>query len=74
MFGLFFTDQEKVTTFAQVSECDVAQFKAFFHGMLNLGYYFAPSAYEAGFVSQAHNETIIADTITAAARVLAKIE
>ncbi len=66
MFGLFFTDQDKVTTFDQVSHCDLEQFKAFFHGMLIKGHYFAPSAYEAGFVSAEHSADIIKATISAA--------
>ncbi len=39
MFGLFFTPEEKVSTFAQVMACDQAYFKRFFHGMLDEGIY-----------------------------------
>lgn len=66
MFGLFFT-AEKVETYAQATACDTALFNRFFHGMLKRGVYLAPSAFEAGFVSIAHDDRIIADT-TAAAR------
>ncbi len=65
MFGLFFTD-EKVESYAQATSCDVAMFNRFFHGMLKRGVYLAPSAFEAGFVSIAHSEEIIADTLEAA--------
>ncbi|HKE46572.1 MAG TPA: glutamate-1-semialdehyde 2,1-aminomutase [Rhodanobacteraceae bacterium] len=65
MFGLFFTS-EHVETYAQATRCDVAMFNRFFHGMLKRGVYLAPSAFEAGFVSIAHTEQIIADTLAAA--------
>ena len=65
MFGLFFTS-EKVETYAQATRCDVATFKRFFHAMLERGVYLAPSAFEAGFVSIAHTEQVIADTLDAA--------
>jgi glutamate-1-semialdehyde 2,1-aminomutase len=65
MFGLFFT-AEKVGNFAQATGTDVALFKRFFHGMLKRGVYLAPSAFEAGFMSSAHSEQDIADTLEAA--------
>ncbi|MEO5625859.1 MAG: glutamate-1-semialdehyde 2,1-aminomutase, partial [Dokdonella sp.] len=65
MFGIFFTS-EKVDTYAQATACDVAAFNRFFHGMLKRGVYLAPSAFEAGFVSIAHSEQVIADTLAAA--------
>ncbi|WP_300617986.1 glutamate-1-semialdehyde 2,1-aminomutase [Dokdonella sp.] len=65
MFGLFFTS-EKVETYAQATACDTALFNRFFHGMLRRGVYLAPSAFEAGFVSIAHTEQVIADTFAAA--------
>ena len=70
MFGFFFTGEEKIRNFAQVSACDVERFKRFFHGMLEQGVYLAPSAFEAGFVSAAHTEADIDATIEAARRVL----
>jgi glutamate-1-semialdehyde 2,1-aminomutase len=65
MFGLFFTN-EKVDTYAQAIACDTAAFNRFFHAMLERGVYLAPSAYEAGFMSSAHDEAIITQTIAAA--------
>lgn len=73
MFGLFFTDQAQVTTFADVQKCDTDKFKLFFHHLLEEGVYLAPSAYEAGFISQAHSDEDIAFTIAAAKRALAKL-
>ncbi len=66
MFGLFFTDKESVTSYDEVTQCDINRFKKFFHGMLDHGVYLAPSAYEAGFVSLAHGKTEIQKTIEAA--------
>ena len=65
MFGLFFT-AEKVTSYAQATSADSAMFNRFFHGMLKRGVYLAPSAFEAGFISIAHSEQDIADTLDAA--------
>jgi len=67
MFGLFFTTEKNVTNFRQATSCNVEAFKLFFHGMLKRGIYLAPSAFEAGFVSQAHTEVDIEETIAAAA-------
>jgi len=66
MFGLFFTDAERVVNFAQAGKCNVDAFRAFFHLMLDRGVYLAPSAYEAGFVSSAHTSDHIDATIAAA--------
>ena len=65
MFGLFFTS-EKVDTFKQAMACDAAAFNRFFHAMLDRGVYFAPSAFEAGFMSSAHGDAEIAHTLAAA--------
>jgi glutamate-1-semialdehyde 2,1-aminomutase len=73
MFGLFFTDQDSVKGFADVSRCNVDRFKKFFHAMLQQGIYLAPSAFEAGFVSSAHSDAHIQQTIDSAARVLANL-
>ena len=67
MFGLFFTDADKVTDFAGSMACDQDRFKKFFHAMLDRGVYLAPSAFEAGFVSAAHTDEDIANTLSAAA-------
>jgi len=70
MFGLFFTEEEKITGYAQaVEKCNVERFRKFFHGMLEHGVYLAPSAFEAGFVSSAHTTADLDATIAAAAAV-----
>ena len=69
MFGLFFSSEEKISRFAQVMQCDQALFKRFFHAMLEGGVYLAPSAFEAGFVSAAHNEVDLSQTLEVASRV-----
>lgn len=73
MFGLFFSSEDKITSFAQVTASDQEQFKKFYHGMLEEGIYLAPSAFEAGFVSAAHTNDDIDATIAAAARVFRKM-
>jgi glutamate-1-semialdehyde 2,1-aminomutase len=65
MFGLYFTEQVPAS-FADVSRSDIARFNTFFHRMLEAGVYFAPSAYEAGFVSSAHDDAVLDATIEAA--------
>ncbi|SAK50198.1 glutamate-1-semialdehyde aminotransferase [Caballeronia hypogeia] len=65
MFGLYFMDQVP-GSFAQIQQGDTKRFNAFFHAMLDAGVYFAPSAFEAGFVSSAHDDSIIDATIDAA--------
>ena len=65
MFGLFFAERP-VTSFAEVTACDEAIFKRFFHLMLDRGVYLAPSMYEAGFVSSTHSDQVSDDTWTAA--------
>jgi len=71
MFGFFFTDERIVDRYGKVMACDVERFKRFFHGMLDEGIYFAPSAYEAGFMSAAHTAADIDATVAAATRVFA---
>lgn len=66
MFGIFFTEQKEVTSYAEVMKCDTEKFKVFFHKMLDLGVYLAPSAFEAGFMSLAHTDEDIAKTLEAA--------
>ncbi|MGS1077991.1 glutamate-1-semialdehyde 2,1-aminomutase [Pseudoxanthomonas beigongshangi] len=65
MFGMFFTDQY-VDTYAQAVACDIGAFNRFFHAMLDRGVFLAPSAFEAGFMSSAHDGAIIEQTIAAA--------
>jgi glutamate-1-semialdehyde 2,1-aminomutase len=74
MFGLFFTEADKVTDFAGSMACDQARFRAFFHGMLEHGVYLAPSAFEAGFVSAAHTDADIDSTLNAAEAVFAGLD
>jgi len=73
MFGYFFTEEETVSNFAQVSHCNVERFKRFYHGMLEQGVYLAPSAFEAGFVSAAHAGQDIEATLDAAEQVFASL-
>jgi glutamate-1-semialdehyde 2,1-aminomutase len=73
MFGLFFTDAGSVSCFADVSACDLPRFQGFFHAMLDRGVYLAPSAFEAGFVSSAHDDTAIQETLDAAEQAFASL-
>jgi glutamate-1-semialdehyde 2,1-aminomutase len=66
MFGLFFSENDKISRFSQVMACDQERFKRFFHAMLVEGVYLAPSAFEAGFVSATHNDDVIEKTLDAA--------
>jgi glutamate-1-semialdehyde 2,1-aminomutase len=74
MFGIFFTEQDKVTDFAGSTACNQERFRAFFHAMLEHGVYLAPSSFEAGFISAAHSNDDIAATITAAETVFASLD
>ncbi len=74
MFGLYFTDQEDITSFDAMLKCDVAAFRQFFHGMLERGVNLAPSAFEAGFISAAHSDEDIAFTIQAAKETFAQMK
>jgi glutamate-1-semialdehyde 2,1-aminomutase len=65
MFGLFFSEA-RVETFGQAMASDRAAFNRFFRTMLERGVYFAPSAFEAGFMSTAHGDAVIAETLDAA--------
>lgn len=66
MFSLFFTDAEQVQDFDAVQTCNIEHYKQFFHGMLDKGIYFAPSAFETSFVSGAHLDEEIELTLNAA--------
>ena len=74
MFGLFFTEQNTVRSLQEVQHCDGDAFKRFFHAMLREGVYFAPSAFEAGFMSQAHGDKEIQKTIQAAEKVFSMLQ
>ncbi|MBW7860671.1 MAG: glutamate-1-semialdehyde 2,1-aminomutase [Rhodocyclaceae bacterium] len=69
MFGLYFGERVP-GSFAEVMACDREAFNRFFHAMLDAGYYFAPSAFEAGFVCAAHTAEDIEATVAAAREVL----
>jgi glutamate-1-semialdehyde 2,1-aminomutase len=73
MFGLFFTEEESVTSFDQVMNCNQERFNSFFHGMLKQGIYLAPSSFEAGFVSKAHSNEDIEKTIMSAKIIIADL-
>lgn len=68
MFGLYFR-RNIPTSYAEVMECDREAFNRFFHAMLREGIYFAPSAFEAGFVSAAHGNEEISKTLFAAEKI-----
>jgi glutamate-1-semialdehyde 2,1-aminomutase len=65
MFG-FFLLPELPQNYAQVLKTNGARFNQLFHGLLDRGVYIAPALYEAGFVSAAHTEQDIADTVAIA--------
>ncbi|OGT53132.1 MAG: glutamate-1-semialdehyde-2,1-aminomutase [Gammaproteobacteria bacterium RIFCSPHIGHO2_12_FULL_41_15] len=71
MFGLFFNDAEEIHDFATVMKGHVDLFNRFFHAMLEAGFYFAPSMYEAGFVSFAHTKNDIQKVLETADGVFA---
>ena len=70
MFG-FFLFPELPQNYAKVISTDNKRFNTLFHGMLDRGVYFAPALYEAGFMSAAHTEADIAETVAAAKEVFA---
>ncbi|WPB57515.1 glutamate-1-semialdehyde 2,1-aminomutase [Xylophilus sp. GOD-11R] len=72
MFGFFLLD-ELPQHYAQVLKSDTAKFGKLFHGLLDRGVYIAPALYEAGFVSAAHTDADIDETIAAAAEVFASL-
>jgi len=73
MFGMFFTDAAYVDTYSQAVACDTAAFNRFFHAMLARGVFLAPSAFEAGFMSSAHDASVIEATIAAAREAFAEL-
>lgn len=72
MFGIYFLP-ERPTGFADVMKADQQAFNRFFHEMLGRGVYFAPSTFEAGFVSIAHTDDVIAQTVEAARGAFAEV-
>jgi glutamate-1-semialdehyde 2,1-aminomutase len=73
MWGIFFSEEEKIVNYNQVMKCDTERFAHFFHGMLEEGVYLAPASYEAGFMSAAHSDEDITHTLSAAEQVFARI-
>ncbi len=69
MFGIYFSGSP-VRNFDEAKACDLAFFKRFFNAMLQQGVYLAPSAFEAGFISAAHSDKIIDETLKATERAL----
>ncbi|MEZ7996727.1 MAG: aspartate aminotransferase family protein, partial [Halioglobus sp.] len=59
--------------YQQVMACDSAAFNRFFHQMLEQGVYLAPAPYEAGFMSSAHSDDDIAQTIDIARAAFASL-
>ena len=72
MFGLYFNG-EYVDTYAKSVASDTQQFRRFFGGMLERGVFLAPSAFEAGFMSAAHSNQDIDETVAAASQVMAEL-
>ena len=70
MLTMFFTDIERVKNYADAKTCDTARFGKFFNGMLERGIYLAPSQFEACFVSLAHTDADIDNTLQAAEDVM----
>ncbi|WP_290631560.1 glutamate-1-semialdehyde 2,1-aminomutase [Aquisalimonas sp.] len=73
MLGLFFTEDGPVRTYQQVVDSDTARYGRFFHGMLENGVYLAPAAFEASFVSTAHDADVVELTLDMAARVMQQL-
>lgn len=74
MFGFCFTEKKHIADYADIAASDEELFKKFYHAMLDKGIYFAPSMYEAGFVSSAHGEQEIHKTQEAAEQVLSQLK
>lgn len=74
MVGGFFTDVSPVTNFKQVMAGNIERFNRFFHGMLDEGVYLAPACYETGFMSAAHSDEDIDETLAAADRVFQSLK
>ena len=73
MFSLFFDAAQPVASFQQVANANTGAFARFFHAMLDLGVYLAPSAFEVGFLGAQHTQDILDATLTAADQALAAI-
>jgi len=69
MMTLFFTDAE-VDDFASAKTSDTARYAAFFRALLERGVYFAPSQFEAAFISAAHTDSLLEETAQAVTEAL----
>jgi len=69
LFGLFFSEEETINCYEQVLASDIERFKLFYHGILNEGIFFGPSAFETCFVSLMHDELVVTKTLDAAEKV-----
>ena len=65
MFGLFFTELENITSYADVERCSTETYSGFFHAMLDRGVYLAPSAFEVAFIGGQHTDEVIDTTLEA---------
>lgn len=72
MFGLYFSSKVP-GNLAEASAGNIEAFKLFFHACLEQGVYFAPSAFEAGFVSITHTDDVIDASVEVAARALQRV-
>jgi glutamate-1-semialdehyde 2,1-aminomutase len=72
LMGVFFTSEECITSYQQAAQCDGMAFTKFFHNMLQRGVHFAPSRFEAGFVSIMHGSNEISKTLSVTEEVFAK--
>lgn len=70
MFGVYFAATAP-TSYTEMMASDRAKFNSFFHAMLEQGVYLAPAAFEAGFVSAAHDDAVIEETLAIARKVFA---
>ncbi len=73
MFGIFFTEDEKVINYKQAISVNQEQFNRFYHSMLANGVYLAPASFEAGFVSKMHDQDVVAATLDAADKAFAQL-
>ena len=71
VFGFFF-HPGPVRSYADAQKCDTAAFRSFFHAMLEQGIYLAPSPFEAGFLTCAHGDSELDQTLEAARRAFAQ--
>jgi glutamate-1-semialdehyde 2,1-aminomutase len=74
MFGIYFTDSKDLSSYEAMTQCDVAAFREFFHGMLKRGVYLAPSAFEAGFISSSHTQADLEETLAIAQETLTEMK